>query len=84
MALEQTAPWQREDPNLALVAAIDFGTTYSGYAFSFTTFPEGIRMNMPWKEAEIGSIDFDLKTPTFVLTGPDGNFEAFGYEAEER
>ena len=33
-----------------LVAAIDFGTTFSGYAFSFTASPENIRMNKNWGE----------------------------------
>ena len=35
------APW-------LLVAAIDFGTTFSGYAFSFKTSPENITMNKNW------------------------------------
>ena len=31
-----------------LVAAIDFGTTFSGYAFSFKTDPENIICNKNW------------------------------------
>ena len=33
-----------------LVAAIDFGTTFSGYAFSFTASPDNIRLNKNWGE----------------------------------
>ena len=42
MAVEE-APW-------LLVAAIDFGTTFSGYAFSFKATPETIIMNKNWGE----------------------------------
>lgn len=31
-----------------VVVAIDFGTTYSGYAFSFTRDPDNIHMMKKW------------------------------------
>lgn len=62
-----------------LCAAIDFGTTFSGYAFSFKSSPDSIKMNKNWSE----SFGFQsYKTPTCVLTGPDHSFMSFGYEAE--
>ena len=66
------------DDSFLLVAAIDFGTTFSGYAFSFKDSPNNISMNKNW-----GSSIVSLKAPTVVLTNPDGSFNSFGYEAEE-
>lgn len=67
-----------------LVAAIDFGTTFSGYAFSLrheymrdplkistTTWTAGSRNLM------------SLKNSTCVLFDPTEKFHSFGYEAEE-
>ena len=34
--------------NFILVCALDFGTTYSGYAFSFKTTPNDIIVNRNW------------------------------------
>ena len=36
--------------NYTVVMAIDFGTTFSGYAFAFTAKPDEIRMNKNWGE----------------------------------
>lgn len=70
-----------------LVAAIDFGTTYSGYAFSFRheyeRDPLKISTNTSWTtNSGLGLVSW--KTPTTVLLGPNQDFVAFGYEAEER
>ena len=46
-----------------LVAAIDFGTTFSGYAFSFTNKKETILMNKNWTDALAYE---SYKTPTQV------------------
>lgn len=67
--------------NYLLVAAIDFGTTFSGYAFSFKSNKEGILMNKNWG-AGVGFQSY--KTPTCVLVNPDEEFDAFGYEAESK
>lgn len=61
-----------------IVAAIDFGTTFSGYAYSFTDECDKIYTNKNWGQTQ----GFLLhKTPTCLLLRPDGQFEAFGFEA---
>ena len=62
-----------------LVAAIDFGTTFSGYAFSFKAKPNEVKMNKNWG-AELGCESY--KVPTCVMTNPGGSFHSFGYTAE--
>lgn len=68
-----------------MVVAIDFGTTYSGYAFSlgteFESDPTKISSNKPWIASQ-GLVSH--KTPTCVLLKPDKSFYKFGYEAEDR
>ncbi|XP_052277819.1 heat shock 70 kDa protein 12A-like isoform X2 [Dreissena polymorpha] len=57
-------------------AAIDFGTTYSGYAYCFKDRPKDIKANY-WPGQMI-------KTPTSVLVDPDGKFHSFGKEARDK
>lgn len=65
-----------------VVAAFDFGTTYSGYAFSYRDEPTLVRTNPGW---DGGTNDLlTLKTPTCVLLNPDRQFDSFGYEAENK
>lgn len=68
-----------------IVVAIDFGTTYSGYAFSlgveFASQPTKISSNKPWAASQ-GLVSH--KTPTSVLLKPDKSFYKFGYEAEDK
>lgn len=72
-------PWC--SPNV-LVAAIDFGTAYSGYAYSsridFEEDPLRI-MALKWSQSLISH-----KTPTCALFNKDKELVAFGYEAEKR
>lgn len=60
-----------------LVAAMDFGTTYSGYAFSFKS---------NWRKVHVQSIFNDKfvspKAPTALLLNPDKSFHSFGCVAE--
>ncbi|KAK3602824.1 hypothetical protein CHS0354_026375 [Potamilus streckersoni] len=67
-----------------LTAAIDFGTTYSGYAFSFKheyeKDPAKVSINQAWNSGNLLS----LKQPTCVLCKPNGAFHSFGYEAENK
>lgn len=65
------------------VVAIDFGTTYSGFAFSFYGFrgEGGIHMNREWGNEEGRST---LKTPTSILLSPKLEFDSFGYEADDK
>lgn len=62
-----------------LVAAIDFGTAYSGYAFSFKSDPMKIQTNASWSQRLVS-----MKTPTSVLVDPDQKFDSFGYDAESK
>lgn len=68
-----------------LIAAIDFGTTFSGYAFSFKhdykMDPLKISTNQNWVAGSRGLVS--LKAPTCVLLSPQKEFIAFGYEAED-
>ncbi|XP_066285857.1 heat shock 70 kDa protein 12A-like [Branchiostoma lanceolatum] len=64
-----------------LVAAIDFGTTFSGYAFSLTSSKDNIIMNKNWG-SESGFLAH--KTETSVLLSPSGEFKAFGFEASKK
>ena len=67
-----------------MVAVIDFGTTYSGYAFStisnFKLDPLKIHANQAWN-AE-GRQLLSLKTPTCLLLDGRKQIVSFGYEAE--
>ena len=62
-----------------LAAAIDFGTAFSGYAFSFKSDPMKIQTNASWSQRLVS-----LKTPTSVLVNPDEQFDSFGYDAESK
>ncbi|XP_064601149.1 heat shock 70 kDa protein 12B-like [Liolophura sinensis] len=68
-----------------LVVAIDIGTTYSGYAFSFQheflADKLKITTNKVWLDGD-NHLQTSYKTPTSVLFDPDGHFHSFGYEAE--
>jgi hypothetical protein len=62
------------------LAAIDLGTTYSGWAYSTRNEPNKVHANQVWfaGSASLGS----LKTPSCVLLTPNKEFKSFGYEAE--
>ena len=64
----------------AVSAALDIGTSYTGYAYSFKEDPEKIYMNDKWRAGNFSS----FKTPTCLLMNPARQFKAFGYEAIEK
>lgn len=68
-----------------LVAAIDFGTTYSGYAFSFkhqyNDDPAKVSINQTWVAGSMALTSY--KAPTCVLFDENKAFHSFGYEAED-
>lgn len=64
-----------------VVVAIDFGTTMSGYAFSFVRDPSSIHMMRKWEGGDPGVIN--QKTPTTLLLNPDGEFHSFGFAARD-
>ncbi|XP_022801901.1 heat shock 70 kDa protein 12A-like isoform X2 [Stylophora pistillata] len=65
------------------VVAIDFGTTFSGFAFAFNNKDgeKSIHMNKEWGTDQGYST---MKTPTCLLLNPDKSFNSFGYEAQDR
>lgn len=68
-----------------MTAAIDFGTTYSGYCFSFRHDFENDPLKVSantWTAGTAGLVS--LKTPTTVLMDSNQELVAFGYEAEDR
>ncbi|KAK3100172.1 hypothetical protein FSP39_015747 [Pinctada imbricata] len=68
-----------------LVAAIDFGTTFSGYAFSFKHdyVRDPLKINASNWIAGTQTL-ISPKAPTTVLLDTKKQFHAFGYEAENK
>ena len=62
-----------------VVIAIDFGTTFSGYAFSKKSNKKDIIMNKNWGA---GAGFQGYKTPTTILLGPQENVHSCGFQAE--
>ncbi|XP_022321480.2 heat shock 70 kDa protein 12A-like isoform X1 [Crassostrea virginica] len=63
-----------------MVCAIDFGTTYSGYAYSMRS--DTMKIFCPqWTSGTSTLVSY--KTPTTVLLDRDEEFVAFGYDAEK-
>lgn len=68
-----------------IVAAIDIGITFSGYAFLFRheyerdpcSVPFTFNLSVGWKN------DFSKKVPTCLLLNPRQECVAFGYEAKD-
>ncbi|XP_059673984.1 heat shock 70 kDa protein 12B [Gavia stellata] len=71
----------QQTASFAVVVAIDFGTTSSGYAFSFSSDPEAIHMMRKWEGGDPGVAN--QKTPTSLLLTPEGIFHSFGYTARD-
>ena len=68
-----------------LAAAIDFGTTYSGFAFSFRHEFERDPIKVSSRTWTAGSGNLQsLKTSTCILFDKDGKFNSFGFEAEDK
>ena len=68
-----------------LTVAIDFGTTYSGYAFAFAENQYKILINSNWS-SQAGMVSY--KTPTCVLTRyskktDQHEFLEFGFKAQD-
>ena len=62
-----------------IVAAIDFGTTYSGYAYSYHSDKSKIYSN----SFHAGGANY-WKVPTSILFDKNQKFIAFGIEAEDK
>ena len=67
-----------------IVAAIDFGTTYSGFAFSLKhDFKKDPLQHIITNTWDVGLLKSE-KAPTYALFDGEENFHSFGYEAEEK
>lgn len=88
--IEEVKKENQRDKRL-VIAAIDFGTTYSGYAYAFRSELEDAKTskemcNVLLKTWQTGS-DAGLvshKTPTCLLLNSAGEFDSFGFKAEEK
>ncbi|WAR12948.1 HS12B-like protein [Mya arenaria] len=70
-----------------LVVGLDFGTTYSGYAFQFRhqynpSEPTVICAPQAWSDGKTKV--HSMKTPTCLLLNADKSINSFGFEAERR
>jgi len=72
---------QEEQERHFIVVAIDFGTTYSGYAFAFVRDPGAVHMMRRWEGGDPGVVN--QKTPTTLLLDPAARFHSFGYAARD-
>ncbi|XP_052286102.1 heat shock 70 kDa protein 12B-like isoform X2 [Dreissena polymorpha] len=70
-------------PSIQAVAALELGTTHSGYAFSFTHDPNNVVINKNWLYGG-SSTEVATKTPTIVLLDNKGAFHSFGFDAEKQ
>ncbi|XP_029967741.1 heat shock 70 kDa protein 12A-like [Salarias fasciatus] len=64
----------------SFIIAIDFGTAYSGYAFSLTAREAEIDPYVKYWGEEVGQRT--VKTPTCILFDEHEGFMSFGYEAQ--
>lgn len=64
-----------------VVVAIDFGTTYSGYAYSLMNSPDEIYLMNRGQVGQYGAMT--NKIPTILLLNEHGAFHSFGFEARE-
>eukprot|EP00794_Sanderia_malayensis_P005264 gene5264-5930_t len=71
-----------QEPHASVVVvAIDFGTTFSGYAFAFSRDPDSIHMMRKWEGGDPGVNN--QKIPTTLLLRPEGQFHSFGFGARD-
>uniref|UniRef100_U9T1Y6 Actin-like ATPase domain-containing protein n=1 Tax=Rhizophagus irregularis (strain DAOM 181602 / DAOM 197198 / MUCL 43194) TaxID=747089 RepID=U9T1Y6_RHIID len=66
-----------DDKNIRVVAAIDFGTTYSGFAYATKSNPSNIYVHEKWQEYS----GRDYKTPTVLKYDDSFNVISWGYSA---
>ena len=71
-----------EENSRRIVVAIDFGTTYSGYAYAFRQRPDEIHL---MRRKETGQVfgGPSHKIPTILLMDEREQFHSFGYEARD-
>ncbi|CAG2237769.1 unnamed protein product [Mytilus edulis] len=72
--------------NILMVVAIDIGTTYSGYAYSFKAKYEKDKLNIQTNQVWNSGLKslLSLKTSTCILINKDTKeFDSFGFDAED-
>ena len=68
-----------------LVAAIDFGTTYSGYAYSFRSDFLEDPLKIATNQWQFGSSKtVAMKTPSCILFNSRQQCDSFGFDAENK
>jgi hypothetical protein len=70
-----------EETSRRIVVAIDFGTTYSGYAYAFRRKPDEIHLMRRKEAGQVGGPSH--KIPTILLMDEREQFHAFGYDARD-
>ncbi|UJR22675.1 hypothetical protein I4U23_025712 [Adineta vaga] len=78
---ESSINYRQKSSQHFVVVAIDFGTTYSGYAFAFTRDIDSILMMRKVDGNDPGVIN--QKTPTTILLTPNLDFHSFGFFARD-
>lgn len=77
-------PAFQESAEPDIIACIDIGTTFSGYAFALSKDLQedrlAVHVNKEWISGNSKLIT--LKVPSSVLLTPEKRFHSFGYEAE--
>ncbi|CAG2245377.1 unnamed protein product [Mytilus edulis] len=69
--------------NKLAVAALDLGTTYSGYAYSFRSDFESNPLKISTNDwSAEGVHSSETKAPSLLLLNPDQSFNCFGYRAQ--
>lgn len=81
--MESFEETEKRRKNALVYAAIDFGTTYSGYAYAFRNYfeetpPKVIANSLTARDLS------SLKVPTILLLDSERKFIAFGCEAEDK
>lgn len=70
-----------EEAPYKVIIAIDFGTTYTGYAFSFVSNDCDIHIMRKLEGGDCGINN--QKSPTILLLTPELEFHSFGYAARD-
>ncbi|RIA90017.1 hypothetical protein C1645_805944 [Glomus cerebriforme] len=69
---------KNDDRNIRIIAAIDFGTTFSGLAYAYKSNPSRIFVYKDWQEY---SSCINYKTPTVLTYDKSFNVVSWGYSA---
>lgn len=72
-----------EGSNYSVIAALDIGTTHSGYAYTFCSQQDLKDIKFSYWIFREGPF-ISIKTSTCILLNKMREFECFGYEAEEK